>query len=112
MIEFKNISFSYAPHIQSVRPVFSGLNMEVGQGEHMVIMGANGSGKSTLAALMKGLLTPQEGKILYFGKDVTLDGINHRIGYLFSNPENQIVSPVVEDDVAFGPENYGGSNRR
>lgn len=110
MIEFKNISFSYDLDTKFAKPVFSGLNLEVGQGEHLVIMGANGSGKSSLAALMKGLLTPQEGNIFYFGKDVTLEGINHRIGYLFSNPENQIVSPVVEDDVAFGPENYGGSN--
>lgn len=110
MIEFKNITFSYSPETKHVRPIFSGLNLEVSQGEHLVIMGANGSGKSTLAALMKGLLTPQGGEILYFGEDVTQYGINHRIGYLFSNPENQIVSPVVEDDVAFGPENYGGSN--
>ncbi|MDT8318499.1 MAG: ATP-binding cassette domain-containing protein [bacterium] len=111
MLEFKNISFSYGQGTNLVRPVFSGLDLEVSQGEHLLIMGGNGSGKSTLAALIKGLLTPQEGKIFYFGKDVTRDGINHRIGYLFSNPENQIVSPVVEDDVAFGPENYGATNK-
>ena len=110
MLKIENISFSYRPDSDVVRPVFSGLNMHVRQGEYLVIAGANGSGKSTLAAIMKGLFEPQQGKISYFGKDITAQGINHRIGYLFSNPENQIVSPVVEDDVAFGPENYGGTD--
>ena len=111
LFKFENISFSYRPDPDLVRPVFSGLNMHIRQGEYLVIAGANGSGKSTLAALIKGLLSPQEGKVSYFGRDVTGRGINHRIGYLFSNPENQIVSPVVEDDVAFGPENYGGTDK-
>ena len=110
LLKFENISFSYEPDSDLVRPVFSGLNMHIRQGEYLVIAGANGSGKSTLAALIKGLLSPQQGKVSYFGRDVTAQGINHRIGYLFSNPENQIVSPVVEDDVAFGPENYGGTD--
>ena len=112
MLKLENISFSYRPDSDDIRPVFSGLNMEIHQGEYLVIAGANGSGKSTLAALIKGLLSPQQGKISYFGRDVTAQGINHRIGYLFSNPENQIVSPVVEDDVAFGPENYGGRDEK
>ena len=110
MLKLENISFSYGPDSDVVRPVFSGLNMDVRQGEYLVIAGANGSGKSTLAALIKGLISPQQGKVSYFDRDVTGLGINHRIGYLFSNPENQIVSPVVEDDVAFGPENYGGTD--
>lgn len=110
LLKFENISFSYRPDSDVVRPVFSGFNMHIGQGEYLVIAGANGSGKSTLAALIKGLISSQEGKISYFGRDVTGLGVNHRIGYLFSNPENQIVSPVVEDDVAFGPENYGGTD--
>ena len=112
MIVFKNVSFSYHPANKDVRPLFSSLHLEVARGEHLAITGKNGSGKSTLAALIKGLLTPQEGKIFYFDRDITEGGINHRIGYLYSNPENQIVSPVVEDDIAFGPENYGYSHKQ
>lgn len=110
LLKLENVSFSYKPDSDDIKPVFFDLNVEIRQGEYVVVAGANGSGKSTLAALIKGLISPQQGKVSYLGRDVTRLGINHRIGYLFSNPENQIVSPVVEDDVAFGPENYGGTD--
>jgi energy-coupling factor transport system ATP-binding protein len=70
-------------------------------------MGPNGSGKSTLGKLIKGLLSPSTGQVLVDGRALKPEEIHPRVGYVFSNPENQIVSTVVEEDVAFGLENMG-----
>lgn len=73
----------------------------------MALMGPNGSGKSTLGKLIKGLLSPSSGEVLIQGVALKPEEISPRVGYIFSNPENQIISSVVEEDVAFGPGNLG-----
>ena len=73
----------------------------------MALMGPNGSGKSTLGKMIKGLLSPSSGQVFIGGQALKPGEISPRVGYIFSNPENQIVSSVVEEDVAFGLENMG-----
>ncbi len=107
MLTFENISFRYGNDEDGSSFGFEDLNFKIEKGEYVSLVGPNGSGKTTLAMLAKGLLQPRSGRVLFDGADVTGDGINSKIGYLFSNPEDQIVSPVVENDVAFGPENQG-----
>jgi len=91
--------------------VLKGLNFSVRPGSFVAVVGANGSGKSTLAKLFNGILLPSGGKVYVDGMD-TLDEavileIRRRVGLVFQNPDNQIVSNLVEDDVAFAPENLG-----
>ena len=102
-----HISFSYSEATEKKTFLLKEFSLNVKKGEYITIAGANGSGKTTLASMIKGLITPTSGEIYYNGKKVTGCGINSEIGYIFSNAENQIVSPVVEDDVAFGLENSG-----
>ncbi|MCC6179013.1 MAG: energy-coupling factor transporter ATPase [Chloroflexi bacterium] len=92
-------------------PALSGVSLQVVPGEHLAILGANGSGKSTLAKHLNGLLLPSAGRVLVDGRD-TRDAsarrdIRRTVGMVFQNPDNQIVATVVEEDVAFGPENLG-----
>lgn len=87
------------------------VHLSVSAGEFLAVTGANGSGKSTLALLLDGLLVPTAGRVLVDGLN-TADGsvraqLRQRIGVVFQNPDNQIIAPSVEDDVAFGPENLG-----
>ena len=108
IIECKNVKFSYS---ESSAPALNGVSFSVKQGEFVSVIGHNGSGKSTLARLINGLLEADEGKITVFGMDVA-DGknaieIRKRVGIVFQNPDNQMVASIVEDDVAFGPENIG-----
>ena len=90
------------------------VSIEVTRGEYVAIAGSNGSGKSTLARCLNGLLLPTEGAILIDGMDTKNDDliwdIRKKIGMVFQNPDNQIVSSMVEDEVAFGPENLGIEN--
>jgi len=88
-----------------------GINLEVGRGEFLAIIGENGSGKSTLAKHFNALLVPTEGEVRVDGMD-TRDPrfqweIRRRVGMVFQNPDNQLVATTVEEDVAFGPENLG-----
>ncbi len=89
----------------------SGVDFAVEEGEFVAILGHNGSGKSTLARLCNGLLTPTQGRVTAFGLDTAeeknLFEIRKRVGVVFQNPDNQTVASIVEDDVAFGPENVG-----
>ncbi len=108
IIECKNVKFSYS---ESSAPALNGVSFSVKRGEFVSVIGHNGSGKSTLARLINGLLEADEGKITVFGMDVA-EGknaieIRKRVGIVFQNPDNQIVASIVEDDVAFGPENIG-----
>jgi energy-coupling factor transport system ATP-binding protein len=107
MIEFRDATFSY-PSLKGLpTPVFAGLNLFIPRGQYVALMGPNGSGKSTLGKMIKGLLSPSSGQVFIGGQALKPGEISPRVGYIFSNPENQIVSSVVEEDVAFGLENMG-----
>ncbi len=108
IIEFKNVSFKYEDEADLV---LKDVSLDFYDGQFTCILGHNGSGKSTLAKLMNSLLVPTGGEVLSFGM-VTSDeknelDIRKNVGMVFQNPDNQIVATVVEDDVAFGPENLG-----
>ena len=120
-IEFEKVCFSYqseeteqnADGVFGFGSAFSldGLDFSVEEGEFVAVLGHNGSGKSTLARLTNGLLSPKAGKITVLGMDATdennLFQIRKNVGIVFQNPDNQTVASIVEDDVAFGPENIG-----
>ena len=120
VLKFENVHFSYEePSENDKRDVFAddtsfavdGVDFSVQEGEFVAVLGHNGSGKSTLARLTNGLLTPTDGKITVLGLDATnpknLFNIRKKVGIVFQNPDNQMVASIVEDDVAFGPENVG-----
>ena len=92
-------------------PTLRGLDLEIEEGSFVAVLGHNGSGKSTLAKHMNGILIPTSGRVLVDGMDTAeeenLLAVRHTVGMVFQNPDNQIVANVVEDDVAFGPENLG-----
>lgn len=108
MIEIKNVSFKYE---DDQRYVLKDLSLEIKNGEFISILGHNGSGKSTLAKLINGLFIPTDGEIIVDGMntrdDENIFDIRSRAGVVFQNPDNQIVATIVEEDVAFGPENLG-----
>lgn len=107
MIDLREVTFSYPTSTGASKPVFERLTLSIPRGRYFFLMGPNGSGKSTLGKLVKGILSPSSGQIRIAGQLLKPGEISPRIGYLFSNPENQIVSSVVEEDVAFGPGNLG-----
>ena len=118
-IKVENVSFSYEAseegHSPITKQVLSDVSLEIARGEFVAILGHNGSGKSTLAKLLNSILLPDKGHIYIDGTDVTdenldedtLFEIRRKIGMVFQNPDNQLVATVVEEDVAFGPENLG-----
>lgn len=103
----ENVSFSYDKRIKAVKDV----SLSVDKGEYVAVIGHNGSGKSTLAKLFNALVLPDAGKITVDGfcsdDKKALFEIRKRVGVVFQNPDNQLVASIVEDDVAFGPENLG-----
>lgn len=110
-IEVKDLVFVYNPEDEDRREVLHGVNMNIEKGEFVALLGHNGCGKSTLAKLFNGMYVPTKGS-------VTVDGIatdneenqievRRRVGLVQQNPDNQLVAGVVEEDVAFGPENLG-----
>ena len=111
-IKVENLSYSY-PGIepdQTVK-VFENLDLEIEQGSFVAILGSNGSGKSTLAKHFNAILLPNGGKCHVYGMDTSdeelLIAVRRSVGMVFQNPDNQIVANVVEEDVAFAPENLG-----
>ena len=107
IIELKDVWYSY----DKKNSVIKGVSLSVEKGEYIAVIGHNGSGKSTLAKLLNGLYKPDKGEILAFGyssadKKAVFE-IRKRVGVVFQNPDNQLVASIVEDDVAFGPENLG-----
>lgn len=108
IIEIKNLHYTYpGDETESLR----GINLEIERGSFVAVLGHNGSGKSTLAKHFNAILVPTEGEVIVDGistadEDRILD-IRRRVGMVFQNPDNQIVASVVEDDVAFAPENLG-----
>ncbi len=108
MISISEVEYSYD---SSDKKALNGVSLEIGEGEFVAIVGHNGSGKSTLAKMLNALILPDSGSVTVFGMDTadeekTLD-IRRRVGMVFQNPDNQIVTTVVEEDVGFGPENLG-----
>ena len=112
MIQCENLTYKYVNSEDKLEKyAINGVNLEVKKGEFLVILGHNGSGKSTMAKHMNALLLPSGGKVYVDGIDSsdlskTWD-IRSRAGMVFQNPDNQIVATIVEEDVAFGPENLG-----
>lgn len=107
LLELKNVSFSYDKTVDVVKNV----SLSVEEGEYVAIIGHNGSGKSTLAKLFNALVKPDSGTVMVDGFDgndkSSVFEIRKRVGVVFQNPDNQLVASIVEDDVAFGPENLG-----
>ena len=112
IIETKSLTFSY-PAEEGEEPVLvlKGVDLAIEKGSFVVVLGHNGSGKSTLAKTFNGILPPVGGKVYVAGMDTSdenlLLAIRSTVGMVFQNPDNQIVANVVEEDVAFGPENLG-----
>lgn len=115
-IEARGLGFSYDAESESDAVVaLDDISLTIDEGEYIAILGHNGSGKSTLAKLFNLILTPSRGELILDGKTVTSEGlsddeiyeIRKKIGMVFQNPDNQLVATVVEEDVAFGPENLG-----
>ena len=115
-IEVKDLVYKYSKEQgdDNLCPAIDHVSIEISRGEYIAVAGSNGSGKSTLARCLNGLLLPTEGEILVDGMDTSDDeciwDIRKKIGMVFQNPDNQIVSSMVEDEVAFGPENIGVEN--
>ena len=111
IIKAENLVFSYPDEPEGHPPVLRGIDLEIETGTFVAILGHNGSGKSTLAKHINALLTPTEGKMWVDGLDTSdpenLLEVRGRVGMVFQNLDNQIVASVVEEDVAFGPENLG-----
>ena len=112
IIKTENVTFSYPPDEgKEPVPALKGIDLTIEQGSFVTILGHNGSGKSTLAKHMNAVLLPGGGKVWVSGMDTAderlLLEIRRRVGMVFQNPDNQIVANVVEEDVAFGPENMG-----
>ena len=115
-IKTEELSFSYETDDESLAiPAVDNVSLEIYKSEHLAILGHNGSGKSTIAKLLNYILEPTSGKIFVGGKDITSPDITDddvfelrsNVGMVFQNPDNQLVATIVEEDVAFGPENLG-----
>ena len=112
MIKCENLVFKYTSHEDGIEKyAINGVDLSVNKGEFLVVLGHNGSGKSTLAKHMNALLIPSDGYVYVDGlntkdKDNVWD-VRSKAGMVFQNPDNQMVATIVEEDVAFGPENLG-----
>ncbi len=113
IIEFKNVTYRYESDDEGVvlAPAVENFSLTINEGEFVAILGHNGSGKSTLAKLSNGLVIPESGDVIVDGMNTKNDDdeikIKQTVGVVFQNPDNQIVATIVEEDVAFGPENLG-----
>lgn len=113
IIEFQNVSFRYEAD-ESEKPLplcVENVSLNIKKGDFVAVLGHNGSGKSTLAKLSNSILIPESGRVLVDGVDTADESLSYDIrrtvGVVFQNPDNQIVASIVEEDVAFGPENLG-----
>lgn len=111
MIRTQDLYFSYHPGTEDEIKVLKGINLEVKEGEFLAVIGRNGSGKSTFARHLNALLAPVRGDVfideLNTKDEKTLWEIRSNVGMVFQNPDSQLISTVVEEDAAFGPENLG-----
>ncbi len=111
-ININALTYAYpAQEEEAERVVFDGISLTIEQGSFVAVLGHNGSGKSTLAKHLNAILLPQGGSVAVYGMDTRDEAllleIRRTVGMVFQNPDNQIVSNVVEEDVAFAPENLG-----
>ena len=108
VIVFDNVHYTYPA---DEKESLCGVSLSIEKGSFVAVLGHNGSGKSTFAKHMNGILVPDEGRVLVEGLDTSdeehIIDVRRRVGMVFQNPDNQIVANVVEDDVAFAPENLG-----
>ena len=116
IIETKELEFDYVTRdeeakVTEVDRAIDGVSLQIEAGSFVAILGHNGSGKSTLAKTLNGILLPSGGTVLISGMDTADDAnllnIRREVGMVFQNPDNQIITNLVEDDVGFGPENLG-----
>lgn len=112
-ISLQNVYFSYADveEQQNKKYVLNGVSLDVKKGEFLAIIGHNGCGKSTIAKHLNAMLLPDSGKVYVDGDDTSDESktfdIREKVGLVLQNPDNQLVASIVEEDVAFGPENLG-----
>ena len=110
-IEAQQVRFSYEPESVDAREVLHGVDLSIEEGEFVALLGHNGCGKSTMAKLFNGMLVPTAGRVLVGGIDTRVEetqlDVRRQVGLVLQNPDNQLVAGVVEEDVAFGPENLG-----
>ncbi len=109
-----NVSYTYTDEDGDSTEALKGVSFRIDRGEYVAVLGHNGSGKSTLAKLINVILTPSGGALTVAGHSITADmsedevfAVRREVGMVFQNPDNQLVATVVEEDVAFGPENLG-----
>lgn len=111
IIRTENLGFSYETDDGKSTEVLKGISLEIKKGEFVAVLGHNGSGKSTLAKHFNSILVPTEGHVFVDGMDTSDDDklydIRQKVGMVFQNPDNQLVATIVEEDVAFAPENLG-----
>ena len=106
LLQVEEIKFSYPNGVEALQ----GIDLEIRQGEFVAILGHNGSGKTTLAKHFNGLLRPRQGRVFLGGKDarsVDINWLAQQAGYVFQNPDHQLFAATVEEEVAFGPRNFG-----
>lgn len=111
IISLSDVKYTYNRGTDSETAAVNGVTLSIEEGEFVAFVGHNGSGKSTLARLMNGLIEPDSGSVTVNGELTTdqksLFDIRKTVGVVFQNPDNQMVATIIEDDVAFGPENLG-----
>ncbi len=114
-IKARDLHYTYREEGADASPVLRGLTLDIAKGEYVAILGHNGSGKSTFAKLLNAILTPHAGTLIVAGHDLSakdlsddeIFALRREVGMVFQNPDNQLVATIVEEDVAFGPENLG-----
>ncbi|MET1248274.1 energy-coupling factor transporter ATPase [Sporolactobacillus sp. STCC-11] len=111
LIETNNLHFQYLHNDSRESWILNGINLSIQKGEFVAILGPNGCGKSTLAKHFNALLVPSDGDVLVDGMNTQINQnrfeIRQTVGMVFQNPDNQLISTIVEEDVAFAPENLG-----
>ena len=118
-IHAKNLRYAYTDENGRKQPVLRGLDLDIAKGEYVAILGHNGSGKSTFAKLLNMILEPDGGELTVAGRNLMAEelseedfyALRREVGMVFQNPDNQLVATIVEEDVAFGPENLGVTPR-
>jgi len=111
LVQFNSVHYAYNANTDAEVKALNGVSFSIDKGEFVAIVGHNGSGKSTLARLANGLLQPSKGEVIVDGffthdKRATFE-VRKRVGLVFQNPDSQMVASIIEDDIAFGPENLG-----